>query len=138
MPGLLADINVQGHLPRLIGLMNNIGVLQLLVDSRITFETFPDRGLDPGLKDRAVWSYCQQNELVLLTDNRNFDDEDSLAATIQDSWHVGLLPVLTLANKPKFEKSSEYAKQVASDVANLLFAIFLEGNRDQPRIWIPI
>ena len=137
MPGLLADVNVQGHLPYLVGLTNKIGLLQLLVDTGITFETFPDRGLDPHLIDRELWNFCQANELVLFTDNRNHEDANSLNATIQDSWHLGHLPVLTLADKGKFENSAEYATRVAEDVANQLFAIFLEGTRDQPRIFVP-
>jgi hypothetical protein len=43
MPGLLADVNIQGHLPYLVRLLNEMGVLDLLTDVAITFETFPDR-----------------------------------------------------------------------------------------------
>lgn len=138
MPGLLADMNVQGHLPYLVRLIDGLGVLELLGDVDITFHTFPERGLDPHMKDRALWNYCQENELVLFTEDRNHEDEDSLNATIQDSWHEGHLPVLTLANKGKFENSEIYATRVADDVATLLFSIFHEGVRDQPRIFVPL
>ena len=138
MPGLLADVNVQGHLPYLVRLIKEIGILDLLTDVDITFETFPDRGLDPHMKDRALWHYCQANELVLFTDNRNHEDEDSLNATIQDSWQEGHLPVLTLANKGKFEHRESYATKVANDVANLLFIALHEKVRNQPRIFVPL
>jgi hypothetical protein len=138
MPGLLADVNVQGHLPYLVRLIKEIGLLDLLTDVDITFETFPDRGLDPHLKDRALWNYCQASGLVLFTDNRNHEDEDSLNATIQDSWQEGHLPVLTLANKGRFENSPSYARRVANDVANLLFSILHENVRNQPRIVVPL
>ena len=124
-------------LPYLVRLIDWIGVLDLLTDVGITFETFPDRRLDPHMKDRALWNYCQANELVLFTDNRNHEDEDSLNATIEDSWQEGHLPVLTLANKGRFERSESYAAKVANDVANVLFNTLHENVRNQPRIFLP-
>jgi hypothetical protein len=138
MPGLLADVNVQGHLPYLVRLIDEIGVLDLLTNVGITFETFPDRGLDQHMKDRALWNYCQENELVLFTENRNHEDDDSLIATILDSWQEGHLPVLTLANKGRFEHSESYATRVANDVANLLFSSLIENVRNQPRFFLPL
>jgi len=138
MPGLLADVNVQGHLPYLRRLMDGLGLLELLAAIDITLVTFPDRGLDRHLNDRELWNYCQANDLVLFTDNRNHEDENSLNATIQDSWREGHLPVLTLANKGKFENSETYATRVAEDVAELLFSSFHDGVRDQPRIFVPL
>jgi hypothetical protein len=138
MPGLLADVNVQGHLPYLMRLIKEVGVLDLLTDIGITFETFPDRGRHPQMKDRALWNYCQANQLVLFTDNRNYEDEDALNATILDSWQEGHLPVLTLANKGRFERSGSYATRVANDVANLLFSTLHENVRNQARIFVPL
>ena len=40
MPGLLADVNVQGHLPYLKRLLDRLDLLKLLVEIDITFETF--------------------------------------------------------------------------------------------------
>jgi hypothetical protein len=55
----------------------------------------------------------------------------------KNSWHHGLLPVLTLANKGEFENSAALATRVAKDVADLLFSVFHEARRDQPRILVP-
>jgi hypothetical protein len=46
--------------------------------------------------------------------------------------------VLTLANKGKFENSGAYAARVAKDVAELLVVAFVDQNRDQPRIFVPV
>jgi hypothetical protein len=124
MPGLLTDVNVQGHLPYLTRLIGKLELLVMLADIGVTFHTFTDFGLDPRLNDRELWNYCQANDLVLLTDNRNHEDENSLNATILDSWRVGHLPILTLANKGKFEHSEDYALRVAQNVAEQLFVIF--------------
>jgi hypothetical protein len=138
MPGLLADVNVQGHLPYLKQLIDGLGLLEILAEFQIAFVTFPELGLDPRMNDRELWNYCQANEFVLFTENRNYDNENSLSATIQDSWREGNLPVLTLANKGKFENSASYATNVAEDVAELLFSVFVESVRNQPRIFVPL
>jgi hypothetical protein len=138
MPGLLADVNVQGHLPYLKQLIDGLGLSEILAEYQITLVTFPELGLDPRMNDRDLWAYCQANEFVLFTENRNHDNDNSLSATIQDSWREGHLPVLTLANKGKFENSASYAANVAEDVAEQLFINFAERIRNQPRIFVPL
>ena len=138
MHGLLADVNVQGHLPYLRRLMEGQGLLEILTEMAISLVTFPELGLDRGTNDRALWRFCQENGWVLFTDNRNREDENSLNATIEDSWREGNLPVLTLANKGRFENSDIYAARVAKDVAELLVVAFVDEIRNQPRIFVPV
>ncbi len=47
------------------------------------------------------------------------------------------LPVLTLSKKVRFERSPDYARRVAADVAELLFGIAMGEYRDQSRIYVP-
>jgi hypothetical protein len=138
MPGLLADVNLQGHLPYLRRLMEQLDLLEILTDMGITLVTFPELGLDRHIEDRPLWNYCQANDRVLFTDNRNHEDENSLNATIQDSWREGHLPVLTLANRGRFANSPSYARKVAEDVAEQLVLALYDGIRDQPRIFVPL
>ncbi|MBV9124504.1 MAG: hypothetical protein JO112_14190 [Planctomycetes bacterium] len=138
MHGLLADVNVQGHLPYLRGLMEGQGLLEIRTEMGISLVNFPDLGLDRATDDRTLWHFCQENGWVLFTDNRSREDENSLTATIQDSWHEGHLPVLTLANKGKFENSATYATRVAQDVAEVLVLVFVDEIRNQPRIFVPL
>ena len=137
MPGLLADVNLQGHLPYLGRLMDGLGLLEVLVELGLTLTRFPDLGLDRHMNDRELWNHCQANGWVLFTDNRNHEDENSLGVTMQDSWREGCLPVVTLANKGRFENSESYATKVAEVVADILVTVFLDGIRDQPRIFVP-
>jgi hypothetical protein len=137
MPGLLADVNVQGHLPYLRRLIEKLGVLDIVAGLGLTLATFPDLGLDRETDDRALWNYCQANEWVLFTENRNNEDENSLQPTIQDSWREGHLPVITLANKGRFENSEDYALRVAEEVVDVLIRVFHDAVRDQPRIFVP-
>jgi hypothetical protein len=138
MPGLLADINVQGHLEYLQRLIDGAGLLEMLRELDLRLVTFPDLGLDREIKDRQLWKYCQEYGWVLFTDNRNHEDDDSLEATLQDSWREGHLPVITLAKKGRFENSETYATRVAEDVAEILFRVFGENVLNQPRIYVPI
>jgi hypothetical protein len=137
MRGLLTDVNVQGHLPYLRQLLVKLDLWLLLAEIDIAFATFRDVGLTPALIDRSLWHWCQGNGWVLFTENRNDDGPDSLQATLADSWQSGQLPVLTLANKDRFEHSAGYAVRVARDVADLLFGIHGQEYCDQPRIFVP-
>lgn len=103
----------------------------------MTFATFPDIGLDRKIDHRPLWNYCQQHDWVLFTEDRNDDNDDSLQSTLNDSWRDGHLPILTLANKGRFENEPTYAERVATDVAELLFGIVLGDYRDLPRIYVP-
>jgi hypothetical protein len=138
MPGLLADVNVQGHLPYLARLMEERGLLEILTELGIALATFPDLSLDRNMNDRSLWNFCQEHRWMLLTDNRNREDENSLQTTIEDFWHEGHLPVLTLANKGRFENSAAYATTVAEDIAEQLVVAFVDGICDQPRIFVPV
>jgi len=135
--GLLADENVQGHLPYLFRLLDYLDLWTILTDVQIGFAVFPQLGLAPGMDDRPLWKFCQQDGWVLLTDNRNNDGPDSLEATLADSWQVGNLPVLTLADKARFERDRAYGERVASEIAEILFGIREGEYRDSQRIFIP-
>jgi hypothetical protein len=134
---LLADVNVQGHLPYLQQLIEGRGLLEVLQALGLVLATFRDLGLEASLDDRSLWQYCQANSWVLFTDNRNRADENSLQATLEDSWREGHLPILTLANKGKLENSAAHATKVAEGVVEVVFSLFPDATRDQPRIFVP-
>lgn len=138
MRGLLADVSIQGHLDYLLDLLEARELRGVLESLELRFVTFPDVGLDRRVDDRTLWRYCQDEQWVLFTENRNDDGPDSLQRTLDDSWAAGHLPVLTLSNKGRFENNRNYADRVADDVATVLFGICCDGSfRDQPRIYIP-
>jgi hypothetical protein len=138
MQGLLADVNVEGHLPYLRRLLESRDLWMILVEFNVRLATFRDLQFPRDLDDRALWNRCQQDGWVLFTENRNDDGPDSLHATLSDSWRGGQLPVLTLSSKGTFERDPEYAARVADTVADLLFGIAgAEQFCDQPRIYVP-
>lgn len=89
MQGLLADVNVQGHLTYLRQLLDALDILPILVETNVRLVTFSELGLPRDLDDRALWNRCQQDGWVLCTENRNHDGPDSLEATLNDSWQTG-------------------------------------------------
>lgn len=60
MKGLLADVNVQGHLTTLRILLGSRGLLSLLEEMGLRLVTFPEIGLDRSLDDRTLWNFCQR------------------------------------------------------------------------------
>ncbi len=138
MRGLLADANVEGHVIYLRILLKKLGLEQILIEQGVEFLVFADVSIRPDINDRLLWSHCQQQGLVLFTDNRNREDADSLQATLDDSWRPGHLPVLTLANRSRFATEPNYALRTANDVAELSFDIFDGKFCDRPRIFVPL
>ena len=137
MRGLLADVNVERHARYLNQLLEHLSLWSVLAEFHLELVTFRDVGLPRDLLDRPLWNRCQDDGWVLFTENRNRDDEDSLEATLADSWHVGNLPVLTLSSKSAFEGRARYREQVATDVAEVLFGVIQGEYLDQPRIYVP-
>jgi hypothetical protein len=139
MQGLLADVNVQGHLLYLQKrLLPTLGLWPVIAELGLRFVTFNDLVIPADINDRALWNLCQVQGWGLFTENRNNDGPDSLQQTLFDSWIEGLLPVLTLENKSRFDHDRDYAARVATDIANLLFDIASDQYRDRPRIWVPM
>jgi len=137
MQGLLADVNVQAHLAYLRHLLIFLDLWPVLAELNVRFVTFAELQLSPEMLDRPLWNYCQAEGWVLFTENRNQDDADSLEATLKDSGRMGHLPVLTLANKSRFEHQRDYAVRVAADVAELMFGISQGEYTHQGRIYVP-
>jgi hypothetical protein len=137
LKGLLADVNVQGHLPYIRQCLAKLDILPLLEDLGIRLATFSDLRLSRDLSDRLLWDYCQQHQWVLFTENRNDDGTDSLNAVLADSWEDGNLPVITLANKGRFENDASYAELVVDQLAGILVDSSDGKCCDRPRIYVP-
>ncbi|MGH7136888.1 MAG: hypothetical protein ACREHD_14205 [Pirellulales bacterium] len=135
---MLADTNAQGHFAYLRQLLRAMGLFEILSAVGIELLVFADVGLASDTDDRSLWKWCQQNRLVLFTDNRNEESAISLQSTLRDSWQPGDLPIITLANKTKFEQDPDYRKRVAADVAEILYGIVEGEYRDRARIFVPL
>jgi hypothetical protein len=133
--GILADINIQGHVDLLV-ILKQAEPWKLFWDHLgLPYFHFAEIGLVPESLDSVVWETCQKEELVLITDNRNEKDPDSLEATIQTRNTPSSLPVFTIANVPHLRASREYADRVIDKLLDALLRI--DTVRGTGRLYLP-
>jgi len=82
-----------------------------------------DVGLDRRSTDATIWRVCQENQLVLITGNRNQDDPTSLESTIQNENGPECLPVLTIADPQRLRYSAAYVALVTERLLERLLEI---------------
>ena len=135
MPGMVADVNVEGHLQVLVLLLREESRRAFWAHLNFRTPSFHDLGLPPISSDRAVCQKCQQEQLVLITANRNDDGRDSLEATIRVLNTKESLPVITLANPDRILSDRHYAERTADQL--LEYLIDLEKYRGTGRLYVP-
>ena len=133
--GILADIDIQGHVDLLVTIMQAEPWQLFWHDLGLRYCHFTDVGLAPSAPDSQVWDVCQAEELVLLTDNRNQNDVDSLETTIRARNTLASLPVITIANVPRLRQSREYANRVIDKLLDFLMR--MDTLRGTGRLFVP-
>jgi hypothetical protein len=83
--------------------------------------------------DREVWRFAQERSM-LLTDNRNMDDADSLEQTIRDENTVTSLPVLTIGSLDRIG-DREYRERCALRLFEIV--LDLDQHLGRGRIYLP-
>lgn len=96
--------------------------------------TFDDLGVHVTASDRDVWLYCQSNDLLLITGNRNMEDRDSLEATIRQLNRRESLPVVTVG-QPQMLLDFRYREECAYRIAEIV--IDMANLRGTGRLVIP-
>jgi hypothetical protein len=85
MQGLLADVNVAGHLLYMSRLLKFLDLWPILADIDIRLMTLSELEWPRDIDDRQLWHRCQDDGWILCTENRNKEGPDSLEATLRDS-----------------------------------------------------
>ena len=111
--------------------MKAAGWLELL---QIDIVMFADVGLAIDSSDREIWRFVQANQLILLTANRNMDDEDSLEQTIREENTATSLPVLTIGKVEHLEERV-YREQCAEKLLEIV--LYLDNYLGTARMFIP-
>ncbi len=128
---LLIDYNLEGDMDLLIATLQQDGWTDLLL---LEFVHLRETPLGPEAKDNDIWRYVQAQGMILLTNNRNKDDETSLQATIERENSPESLPILTIAS-PLRLKESGYRHTVAERLAEILMN--LENHLGTGRLYLP-
>lgn len=128
---ILLDHNLEGHAKFLLAGLRETGWEQYL---SIEFVRLRDLNLPDDASDTVIWHVAQKHRLLLLTDNRNREDEDSLEAVIERESTPGALPVLTVASVASLPIPA-YRQQAAHKLAEIV--IYLEHHLGVGRIYLP-
>ncbi len=135
MKGILADLNIQGYVDLLIVHMQADPWKLFWDHLHLQYAHFDDIGLAPDSLDSEVWETCQRESLILITDNRNKHDADSLEAMIQSRNTPNSLPVFTSANVSHLRASRDYANRILDKLLDSLLRI--DALRGAGRLYLP-
>lgn len=135
MQGILADVNLAGQFRSLLFILESEEWREIWTSLKLTVQSFPSLGLSWGASDHEIWFACQQNQLVLITANRNHDGPESLEAVIRSSNSKESLPVLTVADPDRLRTDRDYAELVAEKLLDYL--LHVDDYRGTGRLYIP-
>jgi hypothetical protein len=128
---VLADHDIEGHARLLWNTLESEGWTELYP---IEMLMFADVGLATDSTDRNVWRFAQAHQMILLTANRNMEDENSLEQTLREENTAVSLPVLTV-RRPEYLKRRIYREQCAEKLLEI--AIDIHKYLGTGRFFIP-
>lgn len=135
MPGIMADHNLEGHFEILLRIMRADPWREFWDEAHVEIASFASLGLSADISDAVLWRACQEQDIVLLTANRNKDGLDSLEATIATQHEPHHLPVLTVSNADQILTDREYAVRVVTQLLEFLYD--LDNIRGTGRLYLP-
>src|SRR5258708_5791329 len=135
MLGLLADVHSEGHLEVLLRICRSPQWREVWVALKVRVCAFDTFGFDRRMKDSDLWEFCQRQDLLLVTNNRNQEDADSLQATIASRNSLASLPVLTLADADLILNDRSYAERAAIRLMEILLDV--DAERGTGRLFLP-
>ena len=128
---ILLDHDLEGQVPFLEAGWRETGWDQYLP---LEFRRLRDLNVPDNATDQEVWRYVQCEYFLLLTNNRNREDETSFQATIERENTRDSLPVITVSDKDKLVFPA-YRQQAAHKLAAII--IYLENYLGVGRVYIP-
>jgi hypothetical protein len=132
---ILSDVNIEGHVQILVNILESAAWQGVWTLFNLQAYTFRDLGLDAKTPDVVLWQVCQQQEIILITSNRNDDGPDSLESAIRTMNTVHSLPVCTIADADQVLHSRAYAERVV--VKLLDYLIDIDNFRGAGRLYLP-
>jgi len=119
MRTILVDYNMEGQAAMLWDTLEHEGWPEVIP---IHMVMFADVGLAPNTTDRMVWRFAQQHAMVLLTNNRSDNEEDSLEQTLREENTSASYPVLTIGNLDRIQER-HYREQCVERLIEILFEL---------------
>ena len=128
----LVDHNLDGYALVFLGILTKLGWLEII--ATIQFVTFKETGLSIESSDRLVWHYAQENQMMILTANRNMKGEDSLEQVMREENTANSLPVLTIGNLKRLDEF-DYRQQCVERLIEIVLDI--DDYMGAGRLFIP-
>lgn len=120
---LLADVNMEGHVSRLVTSMQSPYWASLWQHLAIQARRFSDVGLAKDASDTEVYDLCQQRRLYLITNNRNEDGLESLESCIRLYNSIISLPIFTISDAGRILHSRDYRERVVESLYDAILRI---------------
>ena len=128
---LLVDNDIVGQALLIRADLAKDGWLDLV---EVQFLTLREAGIPDGSRDREIWRFAQRREMLLLTANRNAEDEDSLEVTMRQESTAESLPVVTISGKDRVAET-EYRRRCATRLIEII--VDVDQCRGTRRLFIP-
>lgn len=132
---IMSDNDVHGLVNRLLDIRQTPYWSEYWQNLDCLLCTFKDFQLPVNAADAVVWQVCQDNEVVLITANRNEEGADSLGVTIRHRNRSDCLPVLTLADPDRVARDRAYAEAIVERLLDILGDI--DVYRGTGRLYLP-
>ena len=132
---LLPDNDATGHLHLMLRALRREGWIGFWDDLETIVVSFEELGVARDASDREVWRVCQREQVLLLTNNRNADDPDSLEVVLREENRPDSLPVFTIGRPERFRRDAAYAERTALRLLEYLGRV--ESLRGAGRLFIP-
>jgi predicted nuclease of predicted toxin-antitoxin system len=127
----LVDYNLDGYALVFLGILTKLGWLEFI---SIRFVTFREVGLLMESSDRLVWRYAQENQMMILTANRNMKGEDSLEQVMREENTQNSFPVLTIGNLDRLDET-DYRERCVERLIEIVLDI--DNYKGAGRLFIP-
>jgi hypothetical protein len=128
---VLVDHNMEGQAALLWSAIASAGWSAL---AGLRFVTLSDVGLPTESSDRVVWRFAQAERMLLLTNNRKGQGNDSLARVMREELTASSLPILTVGTLDRIAEH-EYRDRCAERLVEV--ALDLDRYLGTGRIFIP-
>jgi len=132
---LLADNNADGQLEIIVGILMSEPWIAFWNELELAVISFEDLGIQRNASDAILWRTCQREQVVLITNNRNADDVDSLERTLRSENRPDSIPVFTLARSERISTDRNYAERTALRLLEYLAS--LDSVRGAGRLYVP-
>jgi len=131
----MADHDIEGQVQLVLHLLMSPEWHALWTELAVRVESFASAGLSINTPDATLWQFCQRQQIILITGNRNEDGPESLEAVLQGSNTPASLPVFTISEPQRMLSSRAYTHRVVERLMEYL--IDVDNLRGARRLYLP-